>query len=122
MLDICLYPNRTDNRMTTKYDILRNHQYRHHPSLIVSHRQQIDWKTKPKRINIWFLVYYHHQPGYNIEVRTWYNDERYTLSKLVKMVHSDFMNDMKNKFIREQTQTYKHKEAIHLVAIEPVEE
>ncbi len=108
--------------MTTKYDILRGYQYRHSPSLVVSDIQQINWKSKPKKVNVWFLVYYHHQPGYNIEVRTWYNDERFTLRQLTKMIHTDFISDMNGKFIRERTQTYKQKEAIHLIAIEPVEE
>lgn len=108
--------------MTTKYDILRQYQYRHSPSLVVSNHQLINWKCKPKKVNIWFLVYYHHQPGYNIEVRTWHNDDRMTLKFLMGLVHKEFLEDMNGKFIRERTQTYKHKEAIHLVAIEPVEE
>lgn len=108
--------------MSTKYDILRNYQYRHAPSLVVTDVQRIEWKSKPLKVNIWFLVFYHHASRYNIEVRTWYNDEGATLKKIVRGIHEEFISEMNFKFTRERYQTYKHKEAQHIVAIEPIQE
>jgi len=106
--------------MSTKYEILRTYRWRHASSLIVSRTQAIHWKSKPSKLNIWFLVYYHHAPGYNIEVRTWHNDDHATLKQLVDLAHNTFEVDQNHQFQRQRYQTYKHKEVMHIIALEPI--
>ena len=106
--------------MSTKYEILRKYRWRNKETLVVSHTKLIHWRIKHYRVNIWFLVYYRHENTYNIEVRTWENHEQFVLSKFARLIHENFITDQNQQFERERSITHKHKEALHIVAIEPV--
>jgi hypothetical protein len=99
------------------FNRLRMKKYRHQPSLIVSDRQLIPWKSKPPRMQVWFLAYYHDEGRYNIEFRNWINGDNDTLHKIVSFIHSTFIVDQNEVFAREQESSYRHREAIHLIAL-----
>ena len=99
------------------YMRLLGKRYRHAPSLLVSDLSLIPWKSKPPRMQIWFLVYYHDEGRYNIEFRNWENGDRVTLEHMLTLIHQIFIEDQNAVFQRERESSYRHREAIHPIAI-----
>lgn len=102
------------------YEMLRSIPYRHTSTLLVSKTKLIPWKSKPSGMQIWFLVYYHHEGRYNIEFRNWDNGESDTLKDFVSYIHRYFLADTNASFSREAESTYKHREALHMIALTPL--
>jgi hypothetical protein len=100
------------------YEKLRAKKYRHQPSLLVSDKQMTAWKSKPPRMQVWFLVYYHDEGRYNIEFRNWENGDNTTLKEVVDFIHHTFVADQNEVFERERRTSYRHREAIHLIALD----
>lgn len=105
--------------MSTRYEILRQYKYRDADTLLVSNKKEVPWRSIPYRLHVWFLVFYHWNNQYNIEVRTTFNDERMTLGQLIKMLHEEFISKMNRSFASDSERKYRLKEAIHLVALQP---
>ena len=105
--------------MSARYEILRRYKYRDSETLLVSNEKYVPWRSIPYRIHVWFLVYYHWNNQYNIEVRTSFNDEKATLGAYIKLFHKEFIPAMNRSFNSDPERKYRLKEAIHLFAIEP---
>jgi len=102
------------------YEYLRSVTFRHASTYVVSKNKMIPWKSHPFAVQIWFLVHYHHRGDYNIEFRTWENEDGVTLKTFVESIHAEFISIQNQIFQRERMFTYKNSEAHHLIALLPI--
>ena len=105
--------------MSLRYELLRTFKYRDSETLVVTNVKSIPYRSIPERLHIWFLVHYHWNGQYNLEVRTDFNDEQATLGALIKHHHATFIDTMNNHFSEDSERKYRRKEAIHLFALQP---